>query len=101
LSHPLRVFGWEKSLQPPDEGLQNLLKVAKCHGFKPRNVTGREKNKPRISNTATHKAIGVEEIYISNDSPSAKVKEREEEHIKESQLGNIIATSYHRVPKLV
>jgi hypothetical protein len=81
--------------------LQNLLKVAKRHGFKPRNAIGRKKNKSRISNTATRKAIGVKDIYISNDSTSAEVKEREEEHIKASQLGNIIATSYHRVPKVV
>jgi hypothetical protein len=40
-------------------------------------------------------------IYISNDSTSAEVEEREEKHIKASQLGNIIATSYHRVPKVV
>jgi hypothetical protein len=40
-------------------------------------------------------------IYISNDSTSAKVEKREEEHIKTSQPGNIIATSYYRVSKMV
>jgi hypothetical protein len=40
-------------------------------------------------------------IYISNDSTSAKVKERKEEHIKTGQPGNIIATSYYRVSKVV
>jgi hypothetical protein len=91
----------EKSLQPPDEGLQNLPKVTKCHGFKPRNMTGRKNNKSRISNAATCKATGVKDIYISNDSTSAKVKEREEEHIKIGQPGNIITTSYYRVSKVV
>jgi hypothetical protein len=40
-------------------------------------------------------------IYISNDSTSTKVEEREEEHIKTGQPGNIIATSYYRVSKVV
>jgi hypothetical protein len=79
LSHPLCVPGWEKSLQPSDEGLQNLLKVAKCHGFKPRNTTRRKKHESRISNAATHKTTGVKGIYIINDSTSAKVEERKKE----------------------
>jgi hypothetical protein len=81
LSHPLHVLGREKSLQPPDEGLQNLPKVTKRHGFKPRNTTGKKNHESRISNAATHKAARVKDIYISNDSISTKVKEREEEHI--------------------
>jgi hypothetical protein len=81
LSHPLCVPRREKSFQPPDERLQNLPKVAKCHGFKPRNMTGRKKRESRISNAATRKTAGVKGIYISNDSTSTKVKERKEEHI--------------------
>jgi hypothetical protein len=81
LSHPLSLPRWKKSFQPPDEGLQNLPKVAKRHGFKPRNTTGRKKHESRISNAATRKATGVKGIYISNDSTSTKVKERKEEHI--------------------
>jgi hypothetical protein len=81
LSHPLCIPGWEKSFQPPDERLQNLPKVAKCHGFKLRNMTGRKKHESRISNAATHKIAGVKGIYISNDPTSTKVKERKEEHI--------------------
>jgi hypothetical protein len=61
--------------------LQNLLKVAKCHGFKPRNTIERKKRESRISNATTRKTAGVKGIYISNDSTSTKVKEREEEHI--------------------
>jgi hypothetical protein len=49
----------------------------------------------------THKTAGVKSIYISNDPTSAKVKEREEEHIKTGQPGNIIATSYYGVSKVV
>jgi hypothetical protein len=40
-------------------------------------------------------------IYISNDSTSAKVKERKKEHIQIGQPGNIITASYHRVSKVV
>jgi hypothetical protein len=61
--------------------LKKLLKVAKCHGFKPRNTTGRKKHESRISNATTRKIAGVQGIYISNDSTSTKVKERKEEHI--------------------
>jgi hypothetical protein len=45
--------------------LQNLLKVAKCHGFKPRSTTGRKKRESRISNATTRKTAGVQGIYIS------------------------------------
>jgi hypothetical protein len=55
--------------------LQNLPKVAKCHGFKPRNTIGRKKRESRISNAATHKTARDKGIYISNDSTSTKVKE--------------------------
>jgi hypothetical protein len=61
--------------------LQNLPKVAKCHGFKPRSTTGRKKHESRISNATTHKIAGVRSIYISNDPTSTKVEKREEEHI--------------------
>jgi hypothetical protein len=81
LSHPLCIPGREKNFQPPDERLQNLPKVAKCHGFKPRNTIGRKKHESRISIAATRKTTGVKGIYISNDSTSTKVKERKEEHI--------------------
>jgi hypothetical protein len=101
LPHPLCLPRWEKSVQPPDEGLQNLLKVAKRHGFKPRSTTGRKKYKSRISNATTRKTAGVESIYISNDPTSAKVKERKEEHIKTGKPGNNITTSYYRVSKMV
>jgi hypothetical protein len=101
LSHPLCLPRWENSFQPPDEGLQNLPKVAKRHGFKPRSTTGRKKHKSRISNATTRKTAGIKSIYISNDPTSAKVEEREEEHIKIGQPGNIIATSYYGVSKVV
>jgi hypothetical protein len=78
LSHPLRILGREKSLQPPDEGLQNLPKATKRHGFKLRNTIGRKNNKSRISNATTRKATRVKDIYISNDSTSTEVEEREE-----------------------
>jgi hypothetical protein len=90
-----------KSFQPPDEGLQNLLKVAKRHGFKPRGTTGRKKHKSRISNATTRKIAGVKIIYISNDPTSTKVKERKEEPIKTGQPGNNIMTSYYGVSKVV
>jgi hypothetical protein len=92
---------WEESFQPPDEGLQNLPKVAKCHGFKPRSKTGRKKHKSGIPNAMTRKIAGVKSIYISNDPTSTKVKERAEEHIQTCQLGNIITTSYYRIPAMV
>jgi hypothetical protein len=88
---------WEKSFQPPDEGLQNLPKVAKCLGFKPRSTTGRKKHEPRISNATTRKIARVKGIYIGNDPTSTKVEKREEEHIQTGQLGNFITTSYYRV----
>jgi hypothetical protein len=61
----------------------------------------RKKHKSRISNATTRKIAGVKSIYISNDPTSAKVEEREEEHIKIGQPGNIIATSYDGVSKVV
>jgi hypothetical protein len=91
----------EESFQPPDEGLQNLSKVAKCHGFKPSSTTWRKKHESGIPNATTHKIAGVKSIYISNDSTSTKVEERAEEHIQTGQLGNIITTSYYRIPAMV
>jgi hypothetical protein len=70
---------WKKSFQPLDEGLQNLLKIAKCHGLKPRGTAWRKKHKSRVSNAATHKTAGVKSIYISNDPTSTKVEERKKE----------------------
>jgi hypothetical protein len=81
--------------------LQDLLKVAKRHGFKPRNTTRRKKHESRISNAPTHKTTGVKGIYISNDSTSAKVKKRKKEHIQTGQPGNIITASYYKVSKVV
>jgi hypothetical protein len=81
--------------------LQNLPKVAKHHGFKPRSTAGRKKHKPRISNAMTRKTARVKSIYINNDSTGAKIEERKEEHIKTGQPGNIIATSYYGVSKVV
>jgi hypothetical protein len=101
LPHPLCLPRQEKSLQPPDEGLQNLPKVAKRHGFKPMSMTGRKKHKSRISNATTRKTAGVKSIYISNDPTSAKVEERKEKHIKTGQPGNNITTSYYGVSKMV
>jgi hypothetical protein len=66
--------------------LQNLLKVAKCHGLEPRSTVGKEKYKSRIPSTATSKTSGVESIYICNDPTGAKVEERAEEHIQTSNL---------------
>jgi hypothetical protein len=40
-------------------------------------------------------------VYISNDSTSAKVKERKKEHIQTGQPGNIITASHYRVSKVV
>jgi hypothetical protein len=90
-----------KEFQPPDEGLQNLPKVAKCHGFKPRSTTGRKKYESRIPNATTRKIAGVKSIYISNDPTSTKVEKRAEEHIQTGKLGNIITTSYYRVLAMV
>jgi hypothetical protein len=81
--------------------LQNLPKVAKRHGFKPRGTAGRKKHESRISNTMTRKTAGVKSIYISNDPTSTKVEERKEEHIKIGQPGNNITTSHHGVSKVV
>jgi hypothetical protein len=101
LPHPLCLPRWKKGFQPPDEGLQNLPKVAKRYGFKPRSTTGRKKHKSRIPNAVTHKTARVKSIYISNDPTSTKVKERKEEHIKTGQPGNNITTSYYGVSKMV
>jgi hypothetical protein len=81
--------------------LQNLLKVAKCQGLKPRSKAGKEKYESRIPSTATSKASGVKSIYICNDLTGAKVQERAEEHIQTSKIRYIITTSHYRVPAVV
>jgi hypothetical protein len=97
LSNPLCVSGWEERFQPPDEGLQNLLKVAKCHGLEPRSTTRKEEHESRISSAAASKASAVESLYICNDPTSAKVKERTKEHIQTGKSSHLIATSHYRV----
>jgi hypothetical protein len=62
--------------------LQNLLKVAKCHGLEPRSTARKEEHDPRISSTTVSKASRVKSLYICNDPTGAKVKERTEEHIQ-------------------
>jgi hypothetical protein len=81
--------------------LQNLPKVAKYHGFKPRSMTGRKKHESGIPNAMTRKTAGVKSIYISNDPTSTEVEERAEEHIQIGQLGNIITTTYYRILAMV
>jgi hypothetical protein len=81
--------------------LQNLLKVAKCHGLKPRSVVGKEKYESRISSTKASKAPRVKSLYICNDPTGAQVKERAKEHIQTSKLSHLIATSHYGVPSVV
>jgi hypothetical protein len=81
--------------------LQNLPKVAKCHGFKPRSTTGRKKHESGIPNATTRKTARVKSIYIINDPTRTKVEERAEEHIQTGQLGNIITNGYYRIPAMV
>jgi hypothetical protein len=50
LPHPLRVLRWEESFQPPDERLQNIPKVTRRSGIKPRSTSRKYKHKSRISN---------------------------------------------------
>jgi hypothetical protein len=64
-------------------------------------MTRRKKYESGIPNATTHKAVGVKSIYICNDPTGAKVQERAEEHIQTSKPGNIITTSYYRVPAMV
>jgi hypothetical protein len=81
--------------------LQNLLKVAKCHGLKPRSTTRKEEYESRISSTTASKASGVECLYICNDPTGAKVKERMEEHIQTGKSSHLITTSHYRVFQVV
>jgi hypothetical protein len=64
-------------------------------------VTERKKHDSGIPNATTRKTVGVKGIYISNDPTGAKVQERAEEHIQIGKPGNIITTSYYRVPAMV
>jgi hypothetical protein len=49
LPHPLCVLRWEESFQSPDERLQNIPKVTRRSGVKPRSTSRRYKHKSRIS----------------------------------------------------
>jgi hypothetical protein len=101
LLNPLRIPRWKESFKPPDEGLQNLLKVTKCHGLKPRSTAGKEKYKSRVPSIEASKTSGVESIYICNDLASAKVQEGMEKYIQISKPSYIITTSHYRVPTVV
>jgi hypothetical protein len=81
--------------------LQDLLKVAKCYGLKPRSTTRKEEYESRIPSTETSKTLGVKSIYTCNDPTSAKIQERAEEHIQTSKLSYIMTTSHYRVPAVV
>jgi hypothetical protein len=81
--------------------LQNLLEVARCHGLKPRNTTGRKEYESKIPSIASSKTSGVKSTYICNDPTGAKIQERAKEHIKTSKPSNIITTSYYRVLAVV
>jgi hypothetical protein len=81
--------------------LQNLLKVTKCHGLKPRSTAGKERHESRIPSTETSKTPRVKSIYICNDSTGAEVQEGAEEHIQISKPSYIITTSHYRVPTVV
>jgi hypothetical protein len=78
LSNPLHVSRWEKGLKSPDEGLQNILKVAKRHGCKPRREARRNTQKSRIPNAKASKAPRVKSVHISHDSTGAQVKKKSE-----------------------
>jgi hypothetical protein len=81
--------------------LQNIPKVAKRHGLKPRREARRKTQESRISNAKASKAPRVKSVHVSHDSTSAEVKERAKEHIQASKPSDIITTSYHRVPTVV
>jgi hypothetical protein len=71
--------------------LQNLPKIAKCHGFKPRSMTGRKKHKSRISNATTRKIAGVKSIYISTMIQPVPKSKKERKSI--SRQVNLAITS--------
>jgi hypothetical protein len=50
LPYPLHVLRWEENFQSSDERLQNIPKVARCSGVRPRSTSRREEHKSRISN---------------------------------------------------
>jgi hypothetical protein len=101
LSNPLRVSRREKGLKSPDEGLQNIPKVARCNGFEQERKARRKMQKSRISNSKIVRVPRVKSIHISYDSTGAQVKKRAKEHIQASKPSNIVTTSYHRVPTMV
>jgi hypothetical protein len=101
MSNSLCISRRKKGLESPDEGLQNILKVARRYGLKPRRQARRKAQKPKISNVKASKAPGVKSLHISHDSTGAQVKERVEKHIQASKPSNIITTSYNRIPTVV
>jgi hypothetical protein len=101
LSYPLCIFRWEKSLQSPNERLQNIPKATKRYGVKPRRTTWRHKHKSRIPSATSCKTFSIKSIHICNDPASPKVQKRAEEHIETSKLSNIITTSNYRILEVV
>jgi hypothetical protein len=81
--------------------LQNIPKVAKRHGLKPRREARRKTQKSRISNAKASKAPRIKSVHISHDSTGAQVKERAKKYIQASKSSNIITTSYHRILTVV
>jgi hypothetical protein len=81
--------------------LQNVPKVAKRHGLKPRREARRKTQESGISNAKASKAPRVKSVHVSHDSTGVEVKERAKEHIQASKPSNIITTSYHGIPAVV
>jgi hypothetical protein len=71
MSNPLRISRQKKGLESPDEGLQNIPKAARRHGFKPRREARRKAQKSRISNAMASKAPRIKSLHISHDSTGA------------------------------
>jgi hypothetical protein len=59
-----------------NEGLLNILKVAKRSGPEPRSTSRRKEYKSRISNATSCKIFGIESIHIRNDPASAKIQKK-------------------------
>jgi hypothetical protein len=97
----LTLVRWEKSFQSPNERLQNIPKVTKCYEVKPRRTSRRYKQKSRVSSATYCKTFNIKGIHIRNDPVSPKVQKRAEEHIKTSELSNIITTGNYRILEVV